>query len=58
MLFHDIARLLKKNSLCQQTAMHHVNIPRITEIKQKKIIKKLEQITLFSLECLVSLGED
>jgi amino acid permease len=35
-LLHDIARLFGTLSLCLQTTMHHVNIPRIKKKKKKK----------------------
>jgi hypothetical protein len=42
-LLHDIARLFGILSLCSQTTMHHVNIPRIKKIKQKKRNKKFKK---------------
>jgi hypothetical protein len=43
-LLHDIARLFGILSLCLQTTMHHVNIPRVKEIKQKKKKQEIKKI--------------
>lgn len=52
-LLHDIARLFGILSLCSQTNMHHVNIPRIKEIKQIKGRRNLKNQKIIRINYLV-----